>query len=252
MNDQLQGLARVTTHRTATLIGLLFLLCASSLTAQTADYFTKIYDAYLTAVKTGSYSKVSPLISADVRRQVKTLSDQTEYMAMMKQMAPVHYETEYLNLAKDGQTAEVTIIATIAVPEKVQKEQKLPPTQRAEVELKFVKEAGQWKVGPPLFMGDPDQRARPKDLIMGSRADYAEGENTEVGGPILKVEKQAAGSVFLLRVTDEEVAVFVPADKVAATFVPGSILVVHGAMNKNDKLKMWAEDAELYKEPPSD
>ena len=87
---------------------------------------------------------------------------------------------------------------------------------------------------------------------MGTRSDYADGENTEVGGPILKVEKQAAGSVFLLRVTDEEVAVFVPADKVADTFVPGSILVVHGAMNKSDKLKMWAEDAALYQEPPSD
>ncbi len=230
---------------------LLIITCSSLLTAQTAQDFTRIYDSYLAAVKTGSYTQTSAFLSAEVRDQLKTADDQASYMAMMKQMAPTHYETVSLQMSDGGQTAELDLIITVAVPENVQKEQKLPPTQRAEMTLKFVKEAGQWKMGPPLFMEDPDKRARPKDLNMGSRADYAEDANTEVGGPILKIEKQAAGTVFVLRVTDEEIAVFVPAAKVSGEFVAGRILVVHGAEHKNEKLKVWAEDAALYKEPAS-
>ena|SRR5271165_1143875 len=259
MNDKAQhaecptcSVSRRSEWRT-TLIGFLLLAlgCSSLLLAQTAKDFTGIYDSYLAAVKSGSYSKVSTFLSAEVRDQIKTPELQAEYMEMMKQMAPVRYETEFVNVSKDGQTADVDLIVTFAVPEQVQKEQKLPPTQRGEMSLKFVKEAGQWKMGPPLLMGDPDKRARPKDLNMGSRADYAEGANTELGGTILKTEKQSAGTVYVLRLPGEEDAVFVPSAKVSDAFVPGSILVVHGAANKTDKLKLWAEDAALYKEPDS-
>ena len=230
---------------------LLILGCSSLLLAQTAQDFTRIYDSYLAAVKTGDYSKTSAFLSAEVRDQLKTPDDQATYMEMMKAMAPTHYETGSLNLSDDKQTADVDLIVTMAVPEEVQKERNLPPTQRAEMVLKFVKEAGQWKMGPPLLMGDPEKRARPTDFNMGSRADYVEGSNTEVGGPILKAEKQAAGTVFLLRMTDEEIAVFVPAAKVSDAFVPGRILVVHGGDHKTEKLKFWADDAALYQEPAS-
>ena len=230
---------------------LLTLCCGNLLFAQTAQDFTKIYDSYLAAIKTGSYSKTSAFLSAEVRDQLKSPDDQATYMEMMKQMAPINYETVSLNMSENGQAADVDLIVTIAVPEAVQKEQKLPPTQRGEMVLKFVKEAGQWKMGPPLLLGDPDKRARPKDLNMGSRSDYAEGANTELGGPILKTEKQAAGTVFLLRMTDEEIAVFVPAAKVSDEFVPGRILVVHGGDHKTEKLKFWADDAALYKDPAS-
>lgn len=213
--------------------------------------FTKIYDSYLAGVKAGSYSQVSPYLSKEIRDEVPTPDAQARYMEMVKQMAPIRYETEFVNLSKDGQSADVTIIATIAVPEEIQKQEKLPPTQRVEMVLKFVKEAGQWKMGPPLLLADPDKRERPKDLNMGVRADYAQGANTEVGGVILRSEKQAAGTVYVLRLSDQEIAVFVPSAKVSSAFVPGSILVIHGGENKNDKLKVWAEDASLYQETDS-
>lgn len=167
----------------ATPIGFLLLAlgCSGLLLAQTAQDFTRVYDFYLAAIKSGSYSQVSAFLSTEVRDQIKTPALQAEYMEMVKQMAPIRYETEFVNVSKDGQTADVNLIVTVAVPEQVQKEQKLPPTQRAEMILKFVNEAGQWKMGPPLLMGDPDKRARPKDLNMGSRVDYAEGANTELG-----------------------------------------------------------------------
>lgn len=230
---------------------LLVAACGNLLQAQSAEEFTKIYDSYLAAVKTGSYEQASAFLSSEVRDSLKTPADQTEYMEMVKQMDVVHYETQYVSVAKDGQKADVDLIVTVAVPEQAQKEQKLPPTRRGEVILKFVKEGGQWKMDSPLLLGDPDQLPRPKDLDMGSRSDYAEGANTEVGGPILKAEKQTAGTVYLLRQPNQVIAVFVPAAKVSTAFVSGSVLVVHGAENKNDKLKIWAESAELYQEQDS-
>jgi hypothetical protein len=231
--------------------GCLMLGCCALLMAQTAQDFTKIYDSYLATVKTGNYDKTAALLSTEVRGQLKTADDRDTYMAMMKLMTPMHYETTSLTMSDDKQKAEVEVLATLAVPETMQKEQKLPPTQRAEISLSFVKEAGQWKMGSVMMIGDPDKRARPKDLNMGSRGDYKEDANSEVGGSILRMEKQAAGTVFVLRVTDEEIAVFVPAAKVSDEFVAGRILVVHGAENKSDKLKLWADDAKLYKEPAS-
>jgi hypothetical protein len=49
-------------------------------------------------------------------------------MEMVKQMAHTGYETEFVNVSKDGQTADVTLIVTVAVPEQVQNEQNLLPT----------------------------------------------------------------------------------------------------------------------------
>lgn len=238
-----------TFHPKLVLLGLLLMLSCVAMLAQSAENFTKIYDSYLAGVKAGKYSQVEPLISAEVRNEVPSPDAQARYMEMVQQMAPIKYQAEFANVAKDGKSAEVNIIGTFAVPEDAQKQEHLPPTQRVEVILKFVKEAGQWKVGPPTFLGDPDKRERPKDLNMGTRADYAEGNNTEIGGVILRLEKQSAGTVYMVRLPDQEIAVFVPAAKASDDFVPGSILMVHGAENKTDKLKVWAEDASLYEEP---
>jgi len=254
MTDKTHGLVRTPFASGLSALSASFILlvcCSSLMSAQTGQELTSIYDSYLKAVKAGSYSQTSSFLSAEVRNDLKTPSSQTEYMETMKVMAPVQYQTEFVNLARDGQSAEVTVVETIAVPEQFQKEQNLPPTQKAEVILKFVKEAGQWKMASPLMLGDPDKRERPKDLNMGSRADYAEGANTDVGGAILKAQKQDAGTVYVLRMLDQEIAVFVPAAKVSSEFVTGSILEVRGAENKTDKLKLWAEDAALYKEPAS-
>ncbi len=255
MNDQARSSApslhEIGRRRFPSALLAVLLACSALSLAQTAQDFIRIYDAYLAAVKAGNYKQAEPYLSAEIRNQLPTPDAQKQYLEMVQPLVPIRYETEFANVAKNGQSADVSIIATLSVPEQMQKEEHLPPTQRAELILKFVKESGQWKMGPPDILGDPDQRARPKDLNMGTRADYADGASTEVGGVILRTEKQAAGTVFVLRLPEQEIAVFVPAAKVSPDFVAGSILVVHGAENKKDKLKVWAEDASPYKEQPS-
>ena len=215
---------------------------------QTMQDFTRVYDAYLAAVKKGTFREVSAFFSQELKEQIKTSDDQQEFMMMAKFMVPASYEPLFLTMSNGGQKAEAQVIATINVPPDIQKEQKLPPTQRLELILNFVKEGGQWKYATPTILGDPDQRARPKDLKMGSRSDYKESSNMEMGGQILRLEKQDAGTVYVIRVLDEEIAAFVPAAKVSSEFVPGRVIVLRGGEHKSDKLKFWADEVSLHQE----
>jgi len=216
--------------------------------AETIQDFTKIYDSYLAAVKNGDYREVSAFLSGEMLEEIKAPEDQEEFLLMAKYMAPVSYETGSLAISDGGRKAEVGLLITVELPEEVWKEQDLPPVQRAEVLLRFVKEGSQWKMGPPLILGDPDQRARPENLDMGSQADYEHRPNLELSGAILSLEKQEAGTVFLLRVVDEEIAAMVPAAMVSSEFVPGRVLVLRGGVHTTEKLKFWAGEASLYQE----
>jgi hypothetical protein len=214
--------------------------------AQTVQDFTQIYDSYLAAVRSGNFTTVSAFFSKELRSQLTSPEDQKEYMMMANYMAPVSYETLFLTATAGGQKAELQVITTIKIPDDMQKARNLPPTQRLELILGFVKEAGNWKWDGPTILGDPDKRARPKDLQMGSRGDYKEGTSTQMGGQVLRVEKQSAGTVLVIRVLDEEIAAFLPASIVNAQFAPGRILVLRGAEHKSDKVKFWAEEAALH------
>jgi hypothetical protein len=68
-----------------------------------------------------------------------------------------------------------------------------------------------------------------------------------MGGVILRAEKQEAGTVYVIRVVDEEDAVYVQADMVSPDFVTGKVVSFHAAQNANDPLKYWAESAKLEK-----
>jgi hypothetical protein len=210
--------------------------------------FTRIYDSYLAAVRKGEFREVSAFFSQKLKQEIKTPDDQQEYMMMARYIAPASYEPLFLTMTDGGQKAEAQVIVTLNVPEDVQKERNLPPTQRLELILNFVKEGGQWKWDGPTIVGDPDNRARPKNLNMGLRGDYNDGSNTELAGQILRLEKQSAGTVYVIRVLDEEIAALIPPEQVSPDFVPGRVLLLHGAEHKSDKLKFWADEASLYRQ----
>jgi hypothetical protein len=222
------------------------LLLGGMLMGQTAQDFTRLYDSYLAAVRSGDFRVVSAMFTQELRAEIKTPEDQQEYMMMAKYMAPESYETLFLTMADGGRKAELQVVITVRVPEEIQKQEKIAAIQRAELILNFVKEDGQWKWGAPTILGDPDQRARPKDLNMGVRSDYRDGSNMQLSGQVLRVEKQAAGTVFVTRVLDEEIAAFVPAAKVSGEFAAGCVLVFQGAEHKSDKLKFWADEVAPY------
>lgn len=100
-------------------------------------------------------------------------------------------------------------------------------------------------MGELSFGSEAEDSARPKNLQMGQRGDYSGAANTDIGGEIQRTEKQAAGTVYVIRVLDEEDAVFVPSAHVSPDFVVGAIVSFHAAKHGKDPLKFWAESAEL-------
>ena len=174
---------------------------------------------------------------------------QAGFLGALAEMAPDGNDAPTITPA-GGEKVLLHVMARKNVPPEIQMQQQLPPVMRTPMVIEFAREGAQWRMGPPTFAAAPQAAAkeprRPRDLQMGARADYQDGTNTELGGPVVRVEKQPAGTVYVIRVLDDEVAAFVPARLVEPAFGPGKILVLRGASHKQDGQKFWAEQAKLH------
>lgn len=228
-------------------------LCAlvgtAFVTAQTTEELVKVYESYRAALKAKRLeAALAPLIDKvreETRQQIRTGADQAEFF---ESHAPLSYEAVGITRSKSGEKATVYFIGTFPVPEAAQKANKLPPKMRFEYFIEFHKEAGVWKMDVPTITANPDEIARPADLDMGVPADYAESSFATAGGRILKAEPTKQGTIYLIRVTDEEIAVWVrPEVKYEASeFIPGQIVEFEGSFHKGDKRKMLARTAKVY------
>src|SRR5260370_2030530 len=93
------------------LIGCVLLILSAAVcpSAQTVRDFTKIYDSYLAAVKSGDYRRVSGFLSAATLTGINTPQKQADFMEQMKQLRPVRYKTVTLTVSEDGQSAELQL-----------------------------------------------------------------------------------------------------------------------------------------------
>ena len=227
------------------------ILIGSVLLAQTPADLTKVFDQYLAAVKAKDFHKVLAVYHSEAKKLVmeeyRSPQEQKAFLEQVAEMSPDGYEAPVVSPA--GDKVLLRVMAKKNVPAAIQKEQKLPPVMQKPMVIEFAQEGGQWKMGPPSFSAPPQAEAvvrRPKDLKMGVRTDYEEGASTQLGGPILRLEKQTAGTVYVIRMLDEEVAAFVPANLVQAAFAAGKIVVLQGASHKQDPQKFWADQAKLH------
>jgi hypothetical protein len=217
---------------------------------QSNDSFRKTFDACIAALKAKHFEEVTGLMTAEARKAINEQfppSKHTEFFANVLETMPTSYEVESVGVSKDGKTALMLLVGMVPVPREERQSQKLPAVQKQEISVEFAKEDGVWKIGPIQFGSDPDQRPRPKDLKMGVRGDYSEQVNTQIGGVILRMEKQEVGTVYVIRVVDEEDAVFVPAALVTSDFVTGVVICFSAAKSETDPLKYWAKSAQLEK-----
>jgi hypothetical protein len=219
---------------------------------QSEETFRKIYDAYIAGLKAKDFQAIVKLRTADQQKELtegvppaRVAAYQAGLFEQSLQLMPASYQVRFVKLSKDGNHASMVLVGMIPVPAEVQKEEHLPPEQQVRVTIEFAKEAGAWKMGDFRFGSEPEDNARPKNLNMGQRGDYSGAVNTEIGGEIQRIEKQAAGTVYVIRVVDEEDAVFVPAAHVSPSFVPGAVVSFHASKHGKDPLKYWAQSAEL-------
>lgn len=153
---------------------LLILGFSDVLMAQTLQDFTKIYDSYLAAVASDNYRRVSSFLSAEVLTEIKTRGEQVEFMKGMKQLQAIRYQTASLTISEDGQSADVQLSGRCAedgptrplsASEKTELRQNSSQTQGCYLPLRFVKNAGQWKMQPPQLLGE----GRPGGVTAGTQ-----------------------------------------------------------------------------------
>ena len=146
------------------LIGCVVLIlgCGGALMAQTVRDFTKIYDTYLVAVKSGNYREVSSFLSAETLTEINTSEKQAAFLEQMKQLSPVRYRTASLAISEERQSAELGLYGRcddwdgetrpLTASEEAELRRNPPKTQGCYLPLRFVKEAGGWKLQGPLVM----------------------------------------------------------------------------------------------------
>ena len=235
---------------------LIGFLCATLMTAQTVADLTKIFDAYLAAVKAKDFKAVTALYRASVKRDVldtyPTAKEQEAFLKSLAEMAPDSISDPTVT-PHGSKGALLNFTGAKRVPPDIQKSRKLPPVAKMPMVVEFANEGGAWKMGPPAFAGEApsaSEKKAPKDLNMGTRADYVEQSATQLGGPILRTEKQAAGTVYVIRMVDGVIAAFVPAKLVTPDFQIGKAIQMQGAMHKKDPQKFWADNAKLFQLQP--
>ncbi len=120
------------------------------------------------------------------------------------------------------------------------------PKMRAEQSVSFKKQTGAWKLDSMLMLADPDKIKRPKDFVWDkSNADMDRDGN--IGGRIVRTEFNPDHTLVVLRVMDEEIAVFLPVKKVLEDsgepmddFAPWKLHEFSGHPHKTDSLKFFA------------
>jgi hypothetical protein len=241
----------------------LLLLAAGLLVCMTAGYpaaaqdltaeLTQIFDAYNAASKAGEVDKMISLRTADmrqeIRRDIRKKEDRELFILLGRAQTPESYEAQHVAVARDGKSATLYMLAQYAAMPEVER-----PRSRMEAAITFNKENGKWKMKSLLPLGDPDKVTRPKNLNYNPKAADLDREGS-IGGRIAKIEFKAGYTLVMVRVLDEENAVFLPdKEKLQESgisveeLVPWNVFEFSGHPHKNDKLKFFATSGKLVRE----
>jgi hypothetical protein len=235
-------------------IGLLLsLLVITAAGAQDQAALGRVFAAYNLAAKAGDVDKMLSLRTSqqqqDIRRQIGKKEDREAFIFLARAQIPESYQIEHVSWAKNGKSATLYMLGQFpAMPEMKR------PRLRMEESLTFKKENGQWKFDVALPLGEPGKIKRPKDLTYNPQ-DAKSNTFGEVAGRIIKTEYKPGYTLVLLRVLDEENAVFLPAKEVLikagvplADLEPWKFQEFKGHPHKTDKLKFFATSGKLLQE----
>ena len=225
---------------------ILLLLTSSFGYGQTQqNYFKELYDSYLTAAKEGNMDKIISFYTKDVQKEMKghlkSKADRKDFFSFYKSQLPESYEIVHMSYGADSQTVILNAIMQFDAMKEIQRER-----MRAESEIHFKKENDQWKLEEVMFLMDPDKITRPYDLTYKPEDADLDKEGN-VGGRIISVDFKPGYTVVIIRVLDEEDAVFLPGEEELVKngmsvkeLVPWNVFEFLGHPHKTDKLKFFA------------
>lgn len=221
--------------------------------AQDAAELTRTFDAYNAAAKAGNVEKMLSLFTAkqrkDIRKEIVKKEERDYFLLIWQAQIPESYEVQHVTWAKNRQGATLYLLVQLPAMPVLER-----PRMRMEEAIFFKKENSKWKIDSILPIGDPDNIKRPKDLTYDPDDANLESRGA-ISGRIIKTEFKPDYTLVILRVMDEECAIFLPAKEVLEKagvpldeFSPWNIHEFQGYPHKSDKLKFFATEGRLIEE----
>jgi len=229
------------------------LAAAGAVMAQDAAELTRTFDEYNSAAKAGELKKMLSLRTIeqqkDINSQIAKKEDRDYFLLLARAQTPESYEVQHVALGKDGQSATVYLLGQFPAMSEIKR-----PRTRMEEMISFKKEDGKWKIHSALPLGDPDKVKHPRDLTYAPK-DADMDVAGEIGGRIVKTEFHSDYTLVVVRVMDEENAVFLPAKDVLQRaglpleeLQPWNIYEFSGHRHKSDKQKFFATSGKMVEE----
>jgi hypothetical protein len=208
----------------------------------------KIYDSYNASIREGSYDKLISFYTKNVQKeitsQVKTKTEREGFLKMCKIQVPESYEIIHVETGKDSIILHT--IMQFSEMKEIQRER-----SRIECDIQFKQENEQWKLESLLFLSDPDKIIHPKDLSFNPD-DADLDKDGDIGGRIVRTDFKPGYTLVIIRVMDEENAVFLKSKEELLKqgislkeLEPWKIYEFSGHPHKSDKLKFFATSGKL-------
>jgi hypothetical protein len=203
-----------------------------------------VFDKYNTAMKERDFNKILIYCSSDLQKeilsQVKTKTGQDDLMLNGQMQIPESYEILHIATEQDSSKATVFTIMQFSAMKEIERER-----SRIECEIHYKKEKDQWKLESVWFLTDPDKINRPKDYTYNP-GDMDLEKDGNIGGRIVRTDFMPDYTMVILRVLDEENAVFLPPKEDLIKYgisvkdlSPWNIYEFTGHPHKTDKLKFF-------------
>ena len=238
------------------LFSIVLLAClavAGAVLAQDAAELRRTFDEYNSAAKAGEVKKMLSLRTIeqqkDINKEIVKKQDRDYFLLLARAQIPESYEVEHVTWSGNGQSAILYLLGQFPAMREIDR-----PRTRMEEMISFKKEDGKWKIHTALPLGDPDKVKHPKDLTYAPE-DADMNVSGNIGGRIVKTEFYPGYTLVLVRVMDEENAVFLPPKEVLQKagvpmedLEPWKIQEFSGHPHKSDKQKFFATGGKLIEE----
>jgi hypothetical protein len=185
----------------------------------------------------------------DINKEIVKKQDRDYFLLLARAQIPESYEVEHVTWSGNGQSAILYLLGQFPAMREIDR-----PRTRMEEMISFKKEDGKWKIHTALPLGDPDKVKHPGDLTYAPE-DADRDVSGNIGGRIVKTEFYPGYTLVLVRVLDEENAVFLPAKEVLQRagvpledLEPWKIQEFSGHPHKSDKQKFFATGGKLIEE----
>jgi len=209
--------------------------------------FLQVFDAYSERAQRGDVDGMLAARTAAMADEIRAeLAKDPEARAfligMSRAQVPSARQIEHVYWSDDGESADVHWLWTLPPMAEVEREH----ATEIESMTRFVREEGAWKIGDVLLMYEVSRINRPTDLGYheGDADDETEGT---VGGRITRLEFKDDHTLVLVRVMDDEIAVFLPPRKVLEdagvdfeAYAPWSLREFRGFPHRSDRLRFFA------------